>query len=241
MNTSPNFYWGPAAETAQPPAVAPATYPPIPYSDFPRPVRPLTVLDMPTPGSRQAPKTFKGAYYEIERFLEHYDRLVRQYNVKSGRDKCRNIIQYCSQHIGEFIMSTREYAKNDWEGLRTALLKYYNADKVHSKYKPSDVVAFVTKTQKRRVENLTQWNQYFTRFVSRAGQLANAQKLSDQDEAAYFWLGIHPALREIFENRILAKRPEHDLEEAYPIALVCSIAEEYFQRQKFTTMRLDAE
>ncbi|KAI5823914.1 hypothetical protein K523DRAFT_254262, partial [Schizophyllum commune Tattone D] len=217
------------------------TFPPVATADFPRPARPLTVLDMPTPGSRQAPKTFRGAFHEVERFIEHYDRLLRQYNVFNEYDKCHAIVQYCSQHVADFITSTREFARDDWEGLRAAILKYYNAERIHLKYKPADVVAFAARTQKKLIENLTQWNQYYTRFVSRAGQLVNSGKMSETDEASYFWLGIHPTLRQILENRIMARDPYHDLSEAYSIELICSVAEEHFQRQKFTSMRPDAD
>ncbi|KAI5830303.1 hypothetical protein K523DRAFT_272480, partial [Schizophyllum commune Tattone D] len=196
---------------------------------------------MPTPGTRQAPKTFRGAFHEVERFVEHYDRLLRQYNVYNSYDRCHAIVQYCSQHVADFITSTREYARSDWEGLRSAILKYYNAERVHLKYKPADVVAFAARTQKKMIENLTQWNQYYTRFVSRAGQLVNSGKMTEADEASYFWLGIHPSLRQTLENRILARIPYYDLSEAYSIELVCSVAEEHFQRQKFTVMRPDAD
>ncbi|KAI4294674.1 hypothetical protein K525DRAFT_212103, partial [Schizophyllum commune Loenen D] len=223
------------------PAAEAQNFPPIATHDFPRPARPPSVLDMPTPGTRQAPKTFRGAFYEVERFVEHYDRLLRQYNVRDPYDKCHAILQYCSQHVAEFIMSTRQYAHNDWEGLRAAILKYYNAERVHLKHRPADVVAFVTRAQKKMIENLTQWNQYYTRFVSRAGQLVNSGKMTEADEATYFWLGIHPNLRAVLENRIMAREPFHDLSEAYSMDLICAVAEEHFQRQKFTTMRPDAD
>jgi len=47
-------------------------------------VPPLTLL--PLPRERNAPKKFKGKYYEVTPFIEHYSRLLDQFHVTSDAD-----------------------------------------------------------------------------------------------------------------------------------------------------------
>ena len=41
----------------------------------------LSVLDMPFPMAKNAPKKFKGHYVDIQSFIDHYEQLCTKYNV----------------------------------------------------------------------------------------------------------------------------------------------------------------
>ena len=76
----------------------------------------LTADDMPIPGSKHAPKKFKGSYSDIKPFLQHYSQLCRRYNVTSAKQKSDLILQYCSQSVKECIQSLPGFG-DDWDKL----------------------------------------------------------------------------------------------------------------------------
>ena len=68
----------------------------------------LSAVDLPLPGTKGAPKKFKGCFSEVEMFLHHYERLCKKYNVTADKEKVENITQYCSRNVREFMEGDRK-------------------------------------------------------------------------------------------------------------------------------------
>lgn len=101
-------------------------------SIFPMATLPNTTIsplyNMPMQGSKQAPKTFKGKYKDIDRFIKHYKRLLDQYHIITEPDKCNGILEYCSEKVKDFIESSEHFKNPNWPYLEIELLKYYDAE-----------------------------------------------------------------------------------------------------------------
>ena len=72
-------------------------------------------IHFPLPGSRQAPRTFKGRYNEVKTFVAHYERLCAQYSVSSARERLDNIGQYCARSTREFMEALDSFRDGDWD------------------------------------------------------------------------------------------------------------------------------
>ncbi|KIK32935.1 hypothetical protein CY34DRAFT_18704 [Suillus luteus UH-Slu-Lm8-n1] len=63
--------------------------------------------------------------------------------------------------------------------------------------------------------------------------LEQAKKLTSEEYASYFWEGIYKKLRIKIETRLMAKDPDRDLSEAFPVDRVIAIAEKLLHRDRF--------
>lgn len=194
---------------------------------------------MPTPGSKLAPRKFKGKHTEIKDFLKHYERLCAQNHVTSNREKCESITQYCSNKVATFIEALESYTRPDWETLKKDLLMYYDADRSQQRYLPKDLLEFVRKSREQPMRTLTAWKQYCRRYIRIGGFLLSQKRITANDHALRFWQGIHRPLREILETKIITENPTINLEVPFPVAKVCEVAERHLKRNKFLQMAVD--
>jgi len=199
-----------------------------------------TIADMPMRGTKEAPRTFKGKYTEVENFINHYERLLLKNQVISNKDRCEYITEYCSTNVSHFIRGSSHYNNPNWHALKTELLKYYDADRAKQRYRPSDMLACVKEARETACYSLSQWKKYYIKYNSIAGFLLSKRKLTEL-EYAYFWHGIPKELQQILENKLQAADPNRDMSEPYDMARVCAAAETYFQRDKFPLMLFNAE
>lgn len=204
-------------------------------------VKTRSTADLPVRGSKDAPKTFKGKYSQVEHFVRHYERLLNKYRIISDADKCECIIEYCSSDVGNFIRASTHYAKKNWPRLKHEILKYYDAERARKKYKPSDVRNYSLKMKNKPIYTLTQWKQYYTKYKTIAGGLRQNGDLSAKNYAGYFWVGIHRDLRDLLATRLSYMLPGHNPSKPYKIDQVTAVAEHYFHRDRFDKMFMDAE
>jgi hypothetical protein len=200
-----------------------------------------TVADMPMRGTKEAPKTFKGKYTEVENFINRYERLLLKNQVTSNKEHCEYITEYCCPNVSNFIKASSHYHTPNWLGLKAEILKYYNADRARQRYRPSDMLACVKAARERSCYSLSQWKKYYIKFNSIAGFLVSRGKITQREYAAYFWHGIPKELQQILENKLLAAEPNRDMSEPYDINTIRAAAETYFQRDKFPLMLVNAE
>jgi hypothetical protein len=98
-----------------------------------------TSYDLPPQGSKEAPKTFRGKYMEVQNFIDHYERLLNKCRVQSDHEKCQNILMYCSVDVRYVIQTLEGYEAARWSKLKKEILRHYDADQVFQKHKPADV------------------------------------------------------------------------------------------------------
>ncbi len=86
----------------------------------------LSVIDMPAPKTKYAPKKFTGHYADVEPFLEAYERLCRRFNVTLERDQCDTVRQYCSREVVGVIEGLTSFRDGKWSGLTGELIHLYD-------------------------------------------------------------------------------------------------------------------
>jgi len=60
------------------------------------------------------------------------------------------------------------------------------------------------------MNNIEKWKQYYRDYISHAGHLLSMNQLTEQDYHGYFWLRIPVGLRDLLEDRLYARHPNHD-------------------------------
>ncbi|KAJ7741561.1 hypothetical protein DFH07DRAFT_750903, partial [Mycena maculata] len=193
---------------------------------------PQTSLDMPLRHSKEAPKTFKGKYSEVDTFLRHYDKLLQNFQVTDPREQCDLILDYCSTKVAEYIKSEEAYITSDWPALRSEIRNYYDAEKVDQRYLPGDLTSFTRRSARKTIHTLGQWKEYYRKYKAIAGNMGK-NKMEEDKIAGYFWLGIHPTLQRELKLDMTTKHPKRDTSQAPPMKHVKEAAEEYFKRDQF--------
>ncbi|KAG2748114.1 hypothetical protein P692DRAFT_20735359, partial [Suillus brevipes Sb2] len=192
-----------------------------------------STLTMPNPGTKAAPAKFKGGFSEVKGFLKHYEKLCDYNNVASDTDKCESITQYMSRHVTEFIEGLASFRTPNWSKLKSDILKYYDADLDTKRYRRKDLISYVKTSRDKKTPNLTAWKKYVRRFIRIGGWLEQANKLTQEEYASYFWEGIYKKLRTKIESRLMSSEPDRDLSPAFPVDRVIATAEKLLRHDRF--------
>ncbi|KAF8989304.1 hypothetical protein BDQ17DRAFT_1178454, partial [Cyathus striatus] len=166
-----------------------------------------------------APRTFKGEYSEVVRFIRNYDRLLDMYNVTEDKDKCELIKEYVSPAVERFI-DTSDHMKEaaySWKGLREEILNYYDAERGKAAYMPEDLVTFATYSSHEPIMTLDDWKKYFRDYKSIAGYLKDKNHITSDQYNGYFWMGIPEDLRNLLETKLVAGEPTHDMAKPWTV------------------------
>ncbi|KAJ7150176.1 hypothetical protein C8R46DRAFT_1043599, partial [Mycena filopes] len=156
-----------------------------------------TALDMPIRNSREAPKTFKGKYTEVDTFLRHYNKLLKKCNVVDPQEQ------------SEYIKSEEHYITPDWTLLQEEIRTYYDAEKVDQRYLPADLKTFAKRKARKACHTMGQWKTYYREYMAIAGNMGK-NKIPDDKIDAYFWVGIEHHLQQELKTAINTKHPNRD-------------------------------
>ena len=195
--------------------------------------RVLSVVDMPIPGSRHAPKKFKGHYADVENFLNHYEKLLTLNNVTTDKERCETIKQYCSRKVARCIEGMEHYNTPNWKELKKDILQFFDADKNKRRYKVKDLKNLISEQKRKHIYSRESWIKYTRKFITIAGWLKANKKIDAIEEATYFWKGIHPTFRRQLETRLLSKNPAHDFSTPFSIEDVRTMADGLLRRDRF--------
>jgi hypothetical protein len=151
--------------------------------------------------------------------------MCKAYNVPKDQDKCEQILGCCSEEVVKLIEALPSYKDKDWTRLEKDILCYYDAELRETRYKVHNICSLTQKWRHKRIKDLTQWKTYLREFMTIAGWLLNKKKIDETQQAAYFWHGIHSGLRDIIEQRLSSKNPQHDITQVFPMLEVINTAE----------------
>ncbi|PBK93501.1 hypothetical protein ARMGADRAFT_1030124 [Armillaria gallica] len=106
---------------------------------------------MPLLGARSAPAKFSGKYDTVKKFICQYKQIFAVYNIPD-KEKCRQIIDYCSTKVTRFVEAIDSFVKEDWVQLEKDILTYYNAELNESRYLTNGAVKeFMTSKDSRNI------------------------------------------------------------------------------------------
>ena len=196
------------------------------------------IADLPLPGTRSAPKTFKGKHSDVESFLYFFNRLCTKHHITSDADKIESFVHYCSRTVRETLEGLRSYRDKNWDAFARDFTKYYEAERDKKRFKLADLMRYIQTTEKKKIKDLAAWMKYRRGFVRIAGWLQQRSKITINDYETYLWLGIPPRFRGMLEARLMAQKPNHDLEKPFAEDDVCKAAESLLRRDRFDTERI---
>ena len=146
----------------------------------------LSVLDMPFPMAKNAPKKFKGHYADIQPFIDHYEQLCTKYNVILDINKCKTITRYCSRKVIQVIEGLTSYTKPDWSKLKKDILRLYDAGLNEKRYTRANLKKFMLESREKKVKNWNQFTEYTRNFTTIGGWLRVHDKIIETEEATYY-------------------------------------------------------
>ena len=198
------------------------------------------LAQMPHKYHREAPDTFRGRASIAKEFIEEVEIILTQYKVTTDLDKIKGLLRYCSRSVTKFIRTLHSFHSPDWERLKTEFLHYYDAEQEDDDNRPSDLVRFVEENKHEPMESLGAWLKYYRDYMTMATPLVNNETLSDRHYKTLFWMGIPDDLQRIFEFRLQATIKTYTPHDPYTIEEVSQVAEQHFERNKFTEMFFNA-
>src|SRR5277367_3858877 len=185
-----------------------------------------SILDMPLPGTKRAPKKFKGDYRYIKEFLNHYEKLLNDCNVTKDDEKCAAILQYCSFDVRETIEGLAEYQTPDWTQLKTVLLRLYDSERNELRFIEDDIITFAKISKQKKIKSMNDFRNYERKFHRVAGWLKNKGELNDDQVNKYFWTGLHKKFRKYVEAQMATTTSTPlDSSKPFPITSIVRAAE----------------
>ncbi|KAG2743033.1 hypothetical protein P692DRAFT_20747782 [Suillus brevipes Sb2] len=82
---------------------------------------------------------------------------------------------------------------------------------------------------------------YVRGFICIGGWLEQAEKSTSEEYVSYFWERIYKKLCIKIETHLMAKEPDRDLSEAFPVDRIIVIAEKLLHHDRFDTDLLPSE
>ncbi|KAF4563846.1 hypothetical protein EYR36_003090 [Pleurotus pulmonarius] len=188
---------------------------------------------MPMLGERGAPPLFKGSHEKVKSFLKKFNTLCARYSVTSDEEKCERILEYCNDKVTQLIEALPAFRDSNWAVLEEEIKQHFDADRKETRNTICRLAKFTSRQSAKKIRSLTHWKRYEQKFITISGWLRKANKITEDLEATYFWLGIHPDTRQKIKNRLYARHPHISAKTAFPMKQVSEIALEVFERDRF--------
>ncbi|KAF8059296.1 hypothetical protein FPV67DRAFT_1454479 [Lyophyllum atratum] len=174
---------------------------------------------MMTPHARNAPHKFKGEYYRVETFVDHYHKFTTSFSVSDGEKS--------------------HFFKKDWANLKADLLRFYDAARAEPRYDIRDLIMLANKWQARRLTELSSFIDYELKFQQVGGWLKKHKQISENDLASYFWMGIHKDMHVRIENYISGQNAGINLSVPFPLDKIKEAVNHVLHRDRFNKRLTD--
>src|SRR6202021_1033060 len=185
---------------------------------------PRTPDMMPLRGQRYAPPTFRGGHDKITDFLTEYTQIANSYSL-SDAQKVERIVRYCSSKVQKLIESLPSFTTPDWPALQAELIKLYDAARSSTRFWRTSLEKLVKSWKKKKIRSLSVWKAYVRELTTVAGWLLAKNKITADEKATFFWLGIHPSLKNIIESRLRAGATPLNVTTPFPEASITTVVE----------------
>ena len=193
---------------------------------------------MPLRGSKKAPRTFTGKPHQVKEFLEDYEDILTQNNVREDKDKCKCIRKYCSRDVREILETLSD---NNWRDLKKAIEMLFDADRHEKRYRTKDLKSFIKKSKTRPINSLAQYRHYFRDFQKIAGWLLLKNHITGTEYLKAFWKGIPRHLQVRLETEYYRQRPDHVISDPFEVEVLERAAQQMFGRSRFDADISDSE
>ncbi|EGO19223.1 hypothetical protein SERLADRAFT_443264 [Serpula lacrymans var. lacrymans S7.9] len=201
----------------------------------------LSVITMPIPGTRYAPKKFKGDYTRVRDFVLQYERICHANNVTADDEKCSSILQYCSTYVCKIIEGIKHFITPSCNSLRDEILQYFDGAKAEAKFKEHHLKQLVNVLHKKQMGSLDDFKSYMRKYVCVGGWLLAKSKITQDIFNFFFWKGLSKTLHYHIENRLLQRDPTLDLSQPFAFDDVVKAVEHVLHRDRFDDEDFDSD
>ena len=140
-----------------------------------------SMADLPLPGTKGAPKKFKGKHSDVEPFLYFYERLCTKHSLTHDQDKIDSLVHYCSRTVRETLEGLKSYEDKDWTRFLEDFKTYYEAERDKKRFRISDLNRYTTQMSKQKIKDLAGFRKYTRGFVRIAGWLLQKHKITERE------------------------------------------------------------
>ena len=193
----------------------PSPNPPSFQHTSPKTSSPNIYTNLPIPDSKYAPKTFSGEQYELEPFLEAFNRICLRHNITTSREQYLGLLQYCTPKMAQSIRSYPSHASLEYPVLVDELKYFYGTRKVY--FNKKEVNEFIEKWTRRPMVNFDRFLRYHRKYYELLGEARAQHLVSRRDYDGYFWEGLPKAFRKKVEYHMLATN--HHLSNSSPFRM----------------------
>src|SRR5215472_7659027 len=148
-----------------------------------------SVMDFPPPGSRRAPKTFSGKFYEVDSFLEEFDNLAAYY-LLSDKDKFAQVVRYVTRSVRDIMEGLSSYKDRKWDEFKDELRMIFEHERLEDRYTMRDLKSLTDEWHDRKINSLRDFRKYQRRFAKYGGWLRSHGVIDDLKYRKYFWKGL---------------------------------------------------
>ena len=192
-----------------------------------------TITSLPVRKGKGAPETFKGDYRDIEVFLDHFEALCAEKNIKKDEYKCKGLIRYCSREVRETLEGLQSFTSKNYTLFREDIIYHYDKDRERQRYRMKDLHKLVTKWEGRKIENLETFKKYHLKYLKVGGWLLKNNKLTESEHRKWFWAGLHKKFRRKVEGEMKIIDPQLGRKDPYPIEKIVVATKRLYDREQF--------
>jgi len=146
------------------------------------------VLDMPAPGSRQAPEFDSRNPAELKEFLEDFEELAKRYGL-TMKEKAKIVVKYVDKETKKFWKRLGGY-RDDYGKLKRKIMEAYLKTLLEDKPTVAELVKLVRKSAKGSIDEEEDLDTYYQRFWIVAVDLVETDIINKKQHDKYFWKGL---------------------------------------------------
>jgi len=143
-------------------------------------------INLPSPRSKQAPKTFKGQHRDVERFITHFEYLCTQKAVTDDKEKCLGLVQYCSYDVADLLEGLEEYNCDDYNALVKKFQHLYDGGRRRGEYHIGHIEEFTRAWRNEDIRTLETFKQYHREYIQVAGVLRASGRIKQRNSTVGF-------------------------------------------------------
>ena len=169
---------------------------------------------MPSAHDNKAPY-FSGEVGDpLDDFLREYEEHATTCNL-TPQQKVEMILHYVPQGLRDLWKLLTGYSTHDWAIFQQSLERLYQSTSAQSKYSKQKLYDFVYFKNRTRIRDVEDVHQYYRQFHIFSEPLLDTHQITTDERDSAFWYGFHPDDRDRMYPRLIAKLPDHLMDQPF--------------------------
>jgi hypothetical protein len=192
-----------------------------------------TIIDLPLKGHKKVPKTFTGDYRKVKDFFINIESTCNRENVSSSKEKCKAVVQYCSQEVTNVINGLISYKEEDYDRLKNDIIFIYDGERTEVEYGIADIRPFIKEWNKKKIRDLPTYKSFYKEFQKIVRWLYVQDKVTEDEYKLWFWAGLPKRFRRKIEERLRVNNPTLDVTKPFEIKSITKVVQKMYTQDRF--------